>query len=123
MYKLTPQASRTIDQLVLTLPKLVRKNASGEMMTRQICKRVLGKDLPKSYKKENDWHPMKWYSTTYQEPVLINHKVYLTEAFKRDGYEGLDHYTNHVVNVLSELPKEEKKLNWFQRLFKKKAAK
>ena len=123
MPKLTPQAIRTIDSLVLTLPILVRKNASGKIMTRQMVKRVLGKDLPKSYKKQNDWHPTKWYSSTYQEPILINHRVYLIEAFKRDGYEGLDHYTNHVVNVLSELPKKEIKLNWLQRLFKKKAAK
>lgn len=122
MHKLTPQATRTIDALCLTLPKLIRKNPDGTIMERKLVKRVLGKDLPKSYKKENDWYPMRYYSYTYTEPILINHKVYLIECFKKDGYEGLDYYTNHVVNVLSELPKEkeEKKLNWFQRLFKTK---
>lgn len=99
MNKLTPEATKTIDNLVLTLPKFQKKHpVNGNLMFRTLTKRVQGKDLPKWYKKSHDWSPMEFYTYKYKEPILVNHKVNLIECFKKDGYTGLQHY----VNALSD---------------------
>lgn len=99
---------KAINELVVTLPKFQMKNPNGSLKFRKINKRVQGKDLPKDYKKKNDWQPMAWYTCVYDEPVLINHKVNLVDAFKKDGYTGLSHYVNALTNFLETLPAKEK---------------
>ena len=94
MHKITPQAEKTIQNLVGELPNLHRKNTDGTLMYRNLNKRVIGNELPKSYKEKNDWSPMKYYTYTYQEPVLINHTIGLRDSFVRDGFDGLMHYVN-----------------------------
>lgn len=107
MHKITPQAEKTIQKLVGELPNLHRKNADGTLMYRNLNKRVIGHDLPKSYKDKNDWLPMKYYTYTYQEPVLINHTIGLRDAFVRDGFDGLMHYVNALDKFVKENPKKE----------------
>lgn len=107
MHKITPQAEKTIQNLVGELPNLHRKNTDGTLMYRNLNKRVIGNELPKSYKEKNDWLPMKYYTYTCQEPVLINHTIGLRDSFVRDGFDGLMHYVNALDKFIKENPKKE----------------
>lgn len=118
MHKLTPEATKMIKAVAITLPKLQKKNpVNGKLMTSKLVKRVQGKDLPKDYKKKNDWSPMGFYTYTYEEPILVNHEINLIEVYKRDGNDGVTHYVNALVNFLSDLPPKPAKKGIFKRIF------
>lgn len=118
MYKLTPDATKMIKAVAITLPVLQKKNPStGKLMFRKLTKRIQGKDLPKDYKKKNDWSPMGYYTYTYEEPILVNHELNLIEVYRKDGNEGVNHYVNALVNFLSDLPPKPPKKSVFKRLF------
>ncbi len=118
MYKLTHDATKMIKAVAITLPVLQKKNpATGKLMFRKLTKRIQGKDLPKDYKKKNDWSPMGFYTYTYEEPILVNHELNLIEVYRKDGNDGVTHYVNALVNFLSDLPEKPAKKGFFKRLF------
>lgn len=124
MNTLTPKAIKEIERLNASFPRIQRKNPDGSLKTRKVQRRILGKDLPKEYKRKFDWLPNNWYLHRINEPVFMNHKLNLIECFKKDGYEGLKNYENALKSFMAKQEAEDKiifkKISWWKRLFKRK---
>lgn len=92
MKHLTNKKLNQLTLLAATLPKLQRKNSDGTKMFRSLQKRILGKDLPASYKKKNDYLPEQYYTIKYEEPVLVDHQKELCDVFGKFGDRGVEDY-------------------------------
>lgn len=118
---MNPNVYKDIKKIAKKLPKFQKKNIDGSLMFTNKIERVLGKDLPKEFKKKNDWSPMEYYSRTVKVPVFLNHEVNLIAIYKKHGQEGINGYIesiNGILKSVNQQVKNDKELNWLQRLWK-----
>lgn len=117
---MNPQVYKDIKRIAKELPKFQKKNPDGSLMFRVQSERILGKDLPKDYKKKNDWSPMEFYTRKVKVPVFLNHEVNLIECYKKHGKDGINGYVESINGIIKSVNNriEETKLNWIQRLWK-----
>lgn len=115
------QAYKDIKTISASLPKFQRKNPDGSLMYSERVKTVLGKDLPKEYKKKNDWFPMRNYTIRTKEPVLINHEVNMIKLYNEKGMDAVNGYIesiNNIVKSVSSQIKNDKELTLIQKIIK-----
>ena len=118
---MNPQVYKDIKKIASELPKFQKKNPDGSLMFSIQSERILGKDLPKEFKKNNDWSPMEYYTRKVRVPVFLNHEVNLIECYKKHGKEGINGYVesiNGIIKSVNSQTKNDKELNWLQRLWK-----
>jgi len=92
MKNLTNKKLNQLTIIAASLPKFQLKNADGTKMFHKAEKRIMGSDLPDSYKKMTDYYPDKYYILKHLEPTLINHKQNLIEVFEKHGDIGVEDY-------------------------------
>lgn len=102
MKNITNKKLNHLTVLASTLQPLQRKNANGSMMFRDAQKRIMGKDLPDSYKKSNEYFPDKWYILKYKEAVLVDHKLNLVETYEKRGDKGVEEYITSLNKFVSK---------------------
>lgn len=92
-YKLSNDAYKKILELVETFPPLQLLGKDGKPLNRTITKfkGIVIKD-GKKYKQHQ----------TGTEPILVNHKLRLIEAFETNGYDGINNYVKYVNQVIEK---------------------
>jgi len=117
---MNPQVYKDIKRIAKELPKFQKKNPDGTLMFKIQSERLLGKDLPNEFKKNNDWSPMEYYERKIKVPVFLNHEVNLIECYKKHGKDGINGYVESINGIIKSVNNriEEPKLNFIQRLWK-----
>lgn len=121
MKNITNKKLNQLTIIAASLQKLQRKNVDGSLMFRSATKVVKGKDLKKSQVKAltetKEYYPDKNYLLRYDEPVLVDHKQNLIEAYQKHSDVGVHEYINSVNKFAEENKKPiTKALSFFQKL-------
>lgn len=109
--KITFEVSQRIKVLKGELPKTPRFN-DGIIMTKPVQKTVSGKDLIKEGVTEvqgSKVNPGANYIQKAREPIYMNHEVGLTEAYRKDGEQGLLDYKAEVEYIQGEMKATEER--------------
>jgi hypothetical protein len=102
-YKITPDVYNNLEQIAKDLPKFQMKLNNGNLVTRNISKRIKGSEMSIEEKvKIKDFKENKFYLQNISEPVLLNHSVALRSTYQKLGYKGVDAYINFFTKLNEE---------------------
>jgi len=102
--KITPEISKAIKILAKHLPTMQRLE-NGKPMARILkMEKILGKDMkPEDKAQFKDFDENATYTRQVKEPVLLNHEVNLTTAYRKAGNKGTEEYLKSLAQIDPDL--------------------
>lgn len=105
--KISPQKHKEFISIAATLPPLQKTDKNGNRLSRATSRPISFEDLPqtdkdKFYKELGLDAKKKRYIQRGSEPILVNHKLALIEAYENHGQGGVDRYVSRVQQMAEQ---------------------